>query len=235
MKGSELHFVGNPDCRKCCDHATASKKLACGRLTVVPFDACSSGLALFFASEAFLDNSLVEVDDAAEQLVPSGVGGSAERHVAGAPTAPPPSQAALVLRCSAALTGSVMHNTGFWTILDVYTGKEWQTCSDPAGASTSRHISCVMRNLFFIVVGLAMLAASGTLHSNAAISPLATLQVDRSRLDGAVNDRLEKEVAAKARRARTVLRAAVRARGGTDAGGAAAGQEALFGLEGLVV
>lgn len=133
---------------------------------------CAAGLALFFCADAFLSSSLVEMEDE-ERFASQGSGGDQRSTAA-------PSRAGLVLRCSAALTGAVVHNTGVWTILDQYVSKHWETCSSVDGASTGC-ISCQSRNLGLVVVGVTMLCASGTLHNNASVSPLATLQVPSHR------------------------------------------------------
>lgn len=125
---------------------------------------CSTGLALFFVSDAFLDNSFVE--EAYEQD---------EYETAKESRA---SAAKFFLRCMAALAGSVMHNTGVWTILDEHVNPgSWGSCSSANGKSTGV-ISCSCRNLGCMVLGMLMLYGSGTLYSNSSISPL-TLQVSR--------------------------------------------------------
>eukprot|EP01043_Picozoa_sp_COSAG02_P060589 COSAG02_NODE_7948_length_2775_cov_2.871076_3_plen_317_part_00 len=133
---------------------------------------CAAGLALFFSADAFLSNSLVETADEQRSLSQGTDGDQRSKEA--------PSRAGLLLRCTAALTGAVVHNTGVWTILDQYVSKHWETCSSADGASTGR-ISCQSRNLGLVAVGVAMLCASGTLHSNASVSPLATLQVPSNR------------------------------------------------------
>ena len=70
------------------------------------------------------------------------------------------------------------HHAGVWTILDTYVpfSGAWQDCWLPEGASTNE-ISCDRRNGGYVLLGLAMLACSGTLHANASISPLQMLHV----------------------------------------------------------
>jgi hypothetical protein len=135
---------------------------------------CAAGLALFFSSDAFLSNSLVETEDD-HPPVSQGTDASSDGRSTEAP-----SRAGLVLRCSAALTGAVVHNTGVWTILDLYISPHWETCSSADGVSTGR-VSCQSRNLGFVLTGVVMLCLSGTLYSNASVSPLATLQVPSNR------------------------------------------------------
>jgi hypothetical protein len=100
---------------------------------------CSVGLALFFASDAFLDNSMI--DEAYEQD---------EYEIAKESKA---SRASFAARCMVALAGSVAHNTGVWTILDEYVNSEsWRTCSSSDGASHGA-ISCSVRNLACMTLG----------------------------------------------------------------------------------
>jgi hypothetical protein len=62
-----------------------------------------SGLALFFASDAFLAQALV-----AEELLEHNDDDTRS------PQPPKRSRLALVVRCSAGLVGGVVHNTGVW-------------------------------------------------------------------------------------------------------------------------
>lgn len=162
---------------------------------------CATGLALFFSADAFLSNSLVETDDEEQRPTSSG---ERETQRAEADTergaAELPSHASLVLRCSAALTGAVMHNTGVWTILDQYLSPHWVTCSSPDGASTGR-VSCQARNFGLTAAGVLLLCASGTLYSNASVSPLATLQVPSHRSNAVAQRQRRELLRARLRRA----------------------------------
>ena len=162
---------------------------------------CATGLALFFSADAFLSSSLVEIDEEEQRSTSSG---ETETQRAEADTQRAsdelPSHASLVLRSSAALTGAVMHNTGVWTILDLYLSPHWATCSSPDGASTGR-VSCQARNLGLTTVGVLLLCASGTLYSNASVSPLATLQVPSHRSNAVAQRQRRELLRARLRRA----------------------------------
>ena len=129
------------------------------------------GLAMFFASDAFLGQTFVAeaYDDEHVQQARS-----IQSTISGA---------GLAVRCFVALIGAMVHNSGAWTLFDVHLGSAWAVCStapalrDPP-ASTDSPV-CIARNVGFTVVGLVMLEVSGTLYSNAAVSPMSTLQVPR--------------------------------------------------------
>ena len=146
-----------------------------------------AGIALFFASDAFLDQALLQLEEHGDAVaVPvstaataaaaaagggSGGGRTLQRSLAlsdkdGTALELPQlqqrqqrkSRIALVVRCLAGLIGGVIHNTGVWTILDQYIPASGAWANcSLQDGESGNWISCSARNFGYVGIGLAML------------------------------------------------------------------------------
>ena len=109
----------------------------------------SMGLCGFFVTDAFVSSAFL--DDGTE-----GRAAKASRRTA-----------ALYARCVLALTGSMVHNTGVWSILDekLYASM-WRDCSWE-GTTYNENWPCWARNLMFAVAGYGVMLGTRSAAGNA--------------------------------------------------------------------
>jgi len=96
------------------------------------------GLLIFFATGTFLTRTYVADDEVTEIRQPWSI--------------------CLMLRATISILGHLIHQTGVWTILDVFLWEDTHT-----------------RDAVYVVVGVTMLFLSGTLETEACVSPISIL------------------------------------------------------------